>query len=78
MTKLSFEFTGHLAEAKLHILSQRCMEYPIHREIVTRVNKNGDPTTSKTFYYVDDPYDPTEYATAAAALAALEVPYAAE
>jgi hypothetical protein len=73
---LTWRFVGHLNESKQHVISEVCVEYPgIHRETVTRYNQSGAPVknSARTYYFVDKPYDPCEYTTFAAALAALQV-----
>jgi hypothetical protein len=69
----TWRFCGHLNEGKRHILSEKCVEHPaIHRETVTRY-RNSAPVagSAQTSYYVDEPYDKTEYGSFEAALKAL-------
>ena len=41
---LTYQFLGHLSGGKQHVLSHRCVEHPeIHREIVTKIDKRGNP-----------------------------------
>jgi hypothetical protein len=63
----------HMNLNRQHIISEQCVEYPaIHRETVTRY-RNGAPVagSAQTSYYVDEPYDKTEYGSFEAALKAL-------
>jgi hypothetical protein len=71
----TWQFAGHMNEGKQHVLSQKCVEYPaIHREIVTKYNSYGAPVegSARTYYFVDEPHDPNEYATFEDALSALK------
>jgi hypothetical protein len=71
----TWRFVGHLNEGRKHILSEKCVEHPaIHREIVTKYNSYGAPVpnSARTFYFVDEPYDKTEYGNFEDALSALQ------